>query len=194
MAITNHDRVGRALDLLKAGLAPYAEREFTATYGDAAVAKAAEYLGSDHTNAKKSVAKWDVSALLKLMSDSWRSVFSNTLGHFERSLVSELRFIGERNRLIDNGELSADSHPRINLHMIHGDDELGRFPPSSKLLAEKAFLVKLKELGRDACDQWLKKHADDIGERSTFNYRRLVATLTQDSDEVPVASALSERD
>jgi NTE family protein len=113
---------------------------------------------------------------------------------FNASLVSELRFIGERNRLIDNGELSGDLHPRLNLHMIHGDDELGRFPPSSKLLAEKAFLLKLKVLGREACDQWLKKHGDDLGERSTFNYRRLVATLTQDTDEVPVAAALGDRD
>jgi len=28
MAITNHERVGKALDLLKAGLAPFIEREF----------------------------------------------------------------------------------------------------------------------------------------------------------------------
>jgi len=113
---------------------------------------------------------------------------------FNASLVTELRFIGERNRLIDNGELKSDAHRRINLHMIHGDDDLGKFPPSSKLLAEKAFLLKLKALGRDSADAWLKKHGDDIGKRSTFNYRRLVAAMTQDSDEVPVAAALGERD
>jgi hypothetical protein len=101
---------------------------------------------------------------------------------------------GAGDRLIDKGELSADNHPRINLHMIHGDDELGRFPPSSKLLAEKAFLLKLKALGRAAADEWLKKNADDIGERSTFNYRKLVAAMTQDTDEIPVAKALQERD
>ena len=28
MAITNHERVGKALDLLKTGLAPFVEREF----------------------------------------------------------------------------------------------------------------------------------------------------------------------
>jgi NTE family protein len=113
---------------------------------------------------------------------------------FNASLVSELRFIGERNRLIDKGELSGDLHPRINLHMIHGDDELGRFPPSSKLLAEKAFLIKLKALGRAAADEWLGKYGDDIGSRSTFNYARLVAAMTQDSDEPPTAAILGERD
>lgn len=113
---------------------------------------------------------------------------------FNASLVTELRFIGERNRLIDDGELKSDKYRCINLHMIHGDDELGSFPPSSKLLAEKAFLLKLKALGRSAADVWLAKHGAAIGKRSTFNYRRLVAAMTQDSDEVPVAAALSARD
>ena len=33
MAITNHERVGKALDLLKDGLRPYVERELRARYG-----------------------------------------------------------------------------------------------------------------------------------------------------------------
>ena len=32
MAITNHERVGKALDLLKAGLGPFIEREFRSVY------------------------------------------------------------------------------------------------------------------------------------------------------------------
>jgi hypothetical protein len=32
MAITNHERVGKALDLLRQGLAPYVEREMRAAY------------------------------------------------------------------------------------------------------------------------------------------------------------------
>jgi hypothetical protein len=32
MAIANHERVGKALELLKAGLAPYVEREFKNLY------------------------------------------------------------------------------------------------------------------------------------------------------------------
>jgi NTE family protein len=113
---------------------------------------------------------------------------------FNASLVTELRFIGERNRLIDNGELQSERHRTIHLHMIHGDDALGQFPPSSKLLAEKAFLLKLKALGRSAADAWLAKHGDDIGRRSTFNYQRLVAAMTQESDEPPMAAILGERD
>jgi NTE family protein len=113
---------------------------------------------------------------------------------FNASLVTELRFIGERNRLIENGELKSDAYTKIHLHMIHGDDELGRFPPSSKLLAEKAFLLKLKALGRTAADEWLAKNGAGIGKRSTFNYRRLVAAMTQESDDPPIAAMLGERD
>ena len=32
MAITNHDRVGKALDLLRGGIAPFIEREFKSVY------------------------------------------------------------------------------------------------------------------------------------------------------------------
>lgn len=113
---------------------------------------------------------------------------------FNASLVTELRFIGERNRLIANGELRSDRHEMIHLHMIHGDRQLGHFPPSSKLLAEKAFLLKLKALGRAAADEWLAKHGAAIGKRSSFNYTRLVAAMTQDSDEPPTAALLGEDD
>lgn len=33
MAVTNHERVGKALDLLKDGLAPFVERELKADFG-----------------------------------------------------------------------------------------------------------------------------------------------------------------
>jgi hypothetical protein len=32
MAITNHERVGKALELLKSGLGPFVEREMTSIY------------------------------------------------------------------------------------------------------------------------------------------------------------------
>lgn len=38
MATTNHERVGKALELLKRGLGPFVAREFTSVYGDRATA------------------------------------------------------------------------------------------------------------------------------------------------------------
>ncbi|MEW6049321.1 MAG: Swt1 family HEPN domain-containing protein, partial [Bacillota bacterium] len=45
----------------------------------------------DRLNARKPVAEWDASALLKVMWDAWNDVFRRILGFAERSLVSELR-------------------------------------------------------------------------------------------------------
>lgn len=91
MAITNHERVGKALDLLRAGLAPFIEREFRSAYGERAQSELLRALGEDRLNSKKPPAEWDASALLKIMWDSWNDVFRKTLGPAERSLLSELR-------------------------------------------------------------------------------------------------------
>ena len=91
MAITNHERVGKALDLLKTGLAPFVEREFTNTYKDRAAAEATRFMGEDRLNAKRPVSAWDAAPLLKLMWESWNDIFRKTLGPAERSLLSELR-------------------------------------------------------------------------------------------------------
>jgi len=91
MAITNHERVGKAMELLKAGLAPFIEREFKSIHKDRAIAEAARFLGEDRLNAKKPITEWDTAAHLKVMWESWNDVFRKTLGPSERSLVNELR-------------------------------------------------------------------------------------------------------
>lgn len=113
---------------------------------------------------------------------------------FNASLITELRFIAERNRLIDNGDLSSEKFRKTHLHMIHGDDELGQLPASTKLVADREFLVKLRDMGRTAASEWLEKHSDKIGQRSSFNYRRMVSQLTQESDENPDPTVLLEKD
>ena len=91
MAITNQERIGKGLDLLRAGLAPFVEREFSSLHKDQASEAARRYVGDDRTIGKKPIVQWDVAALLKLVWDSWNDVFGRTLGRAERSLVSELR-------------------------------------------------------------------------------------------------------
>ena len=65
MAITNHERAGKALELLKAGLGPFVKREFKSTYQAKAQAEAARFLGNDRLNAKQTMTEWDAAALLK---------------------------------------------------------------------------------------------------------------------------------
>ena len=106
MAISNHERVNKTMDLLKAGLGPFAEREFTNAYQAKAASQAALLLGEDRLLANKSVTQWDVAALLKLMWDAWNDVFRKTLGQSERTLVSELRDV--RNRWAHQNPFSTD--------------------------------------------------------------------------------------
>jgi predicted AAA+ superfamily ATPase len=111
MAITNHERVGKALELLKAGLAPFVAREFKSAYGDRASAEAARALGEDRLNGKKPMAEWDVAALMRVMWETWNEVFRKTLGHAERSLLSELR--DWRNKWAHQEPFSSDDAYRV---------------------------------------------------------------------------------
>jgi predicted AAA+ superfamily ATPase len=111
MAITNRDRVDKALDFLKIGLGPFVERELKATFKDRALTEANRLIGEDRLNAKRSLAEWDVAVLLKLMWDAWNDVFRKTLGPAERSLVGELR--DHRNKWAHQHAFSSDDAYRV---------------------------------------------------------------------------------
>ena len=53
MAITNHERVGKAMELLKDGLGSFVERELKNAYKDKAASQALRYVGDDKLLAKK---------------------------------------------------------------------------------------------------------------------------------------------
>lgn len=106
MAITNNERVGKALDFLKAGLGPFVEREFRNLHKDAALQEAQRYLYGDRLNTDKPLEDWDAAALLVLMWESWNDVFRRTLGQAERTYVSELR--GVRTRWAHQEPFSGD--------------------------------------------------------------------------------------
>jgi predicted AAA+ superfamily ATPase len=110
MAINNHERVGKAIELVKAGVGPFVSREFKNAYQEKSLSEALMLLGDDRQNAKKPIAEWDAAALLKVMWDSWNQVFRKTLGPAERSLVQELR--GHRNRWAHQEVFSSDDADR----------------------------------------------------------------------------------
>ncbi|HUP24009.1 MAG TPA: Swt1 family HEPN domain-containing protein [Thermoanaerobaculia bacterium] len=97
MATTNHDRVGKALEALKAGLVPFVKRELTNLYRDEALAEAQKLLGpTTGLRADRPFEEWDAAVLLKVMWSGWNAVFRKTLGQAERTLVSELRSARDR--------------------------------------------------------------------------------------------------
>src|SRR3990172_4120740 len=110
MAISNHERVGKAVELLRLGLGPFVEREFLNLHKGQALAEAVRFLGEDRLLAKKAIAEWDAAPLLKLMWDGWNEVFRRILGQSERTLVSELRDV--RNRWAHQENFSSDDADR----------------------------------------------------------------------------------
>ena len=111
MAITNQERVGKAMELLKAGLAPFVQREIK----NAESRKPGGWKLHHHVNdpmlEDKPVSDWDVAALLRLMWDTWHEVFRYTLGPAERGFVGELR--GHRNRWAHQENFSGDDTYRV---------------------------------------------------------------------------------
>ena len=92
MAQSNHERVGKALELLNKGLQPFIEREMQAVHGERWLQEAAAGLRDYHlASARSGELSGDTQALLMILWDQWQAVFRNVLGHAERSLVSELR-------------------------------------------------------------------------------------------------------
>ncbi|MBS3947521.1 MAG: DUF499 domain-containing protein [Dethiobacter sp.] len=106
MAITNHERVGKALELLKDGLAPFVERELAAHYGKYWLTRVTEHWSRDLSWPEGQQPHLDVAAILKVFWEQWNEVFRKTLGHAERSLVSELREV--RNKWAHQAAFSGD--------------------------------------------------------------------------------------
>jgi len=106
MGISNQERVSKALEQLKAGLAPFVDREFTNLYKKKALEEANQLVNDPHQKTDKPFAEWDAAALLKLMWDAWHNVFRRALGQAERTLISELRDV--RNRWAHQKTFSRD--------------------------------------------------------------------------------------
>ena len=111
MAITNRDRVGQALDLLKDGLGPFVEREFVRVHRKRADEQARRYFDDRRLSTDRPLHEWDAAALLGLMSSrAWGDVFAQVLGQVERSHVSELR--DARNKWAHQESFSSDDTER----------------------------------------------------------------------------------
>ena len=91
MAISNHERVGKVLEVLNKGLKPFIERELKALHGEKWLeAIESSFREGRPRKGKAKTFRWDTQAILAVMWDQWNLVFRNTLGQAERSLVSEL--------------------------------------------------------------------------------------------------------
>ncbi len=134
MSISNRERVGKALDLLQAGLILFVEREMKRQYKDQWLAEAAKGLMNDTSWSRERLSnELDVQALLGIMWNNWDAVFRRILGRSERTLVSEIRVI--RNNWahqqpfsMDDTYRALDSIERLLLSIsAEQSSEVGKF-------------------------------------------------------------------
>ena len=116
MLTSNRERIGRALEILNAGLKPFVEREMEAAYGQRWRYQALNALHDYHITSDGQDLHLDTQALFLIMWDQWKQVFSKTLGHMERNYVSELR--ETRNRWAHQEAFNFDDVSRA-LDSIH---------------------------------------------------------------------------
>lgn len=109
MAVSNAERIGKGLELLKQGLTPYVERELRAVYGEGWATAALRSLRETHGYVDGK-SEMDVHALLVLMWGQWNEVFRSQLGHTARTYVSELREV--RNDWAHQKTFSSDDTDR----------------------------------------------------------------------------------
>lgn len=92
---------------------------------------------------------------------------------FNSALLHELRSVDFVTRLLDEGKLPEGSYRRMHMHIIEARKQMRPLDASSKVNSEWAFLQHLFEIGRDAADNWLTQHFDDLGERSSVDIRKM---------------------
>lgn len=112
MAVTNQERVGKALELLKAGLVPFVERELKAQDAQGWLGIVRQSVSETQvrlfTDPKR--PKWDVASLMSVLFTQWNTIFRRTLGQAERSLISEIREV--RNKWAHQNPFSGDDADR----------------------------------------------------------------------------------
>jgi len=112
MAITNHERVGKSLDLLRDGLRPFVEREMKLIYKEAwedevhAILSDTRLKDTGRAGQPPADGLGDIAVLLVVMDRLWGEVFSRVLGKAERSLVNEMQ--GIRNHWAHQKPVSTD--------------------------------------------------------------------------------------
>ena len=92
---------------------------------------------------------------------------------FNSSLMREMRAVAFVSKIIDEGWLKEEYKNRLkkmHIHCLRADHDLKQFPLASVFDPEWAFLTKLRDLGREAAEVWLKENYDAIGVKTTINF------------------------
>jgi NTE family protein len=88
---------------------------------------------------------------------------------FNASLFKELRSLAFLWEIIHHENLERERYRDVHVHAIFDEVTMLKLRVSSKMNAEWAFLTHLRDQGRKAAKDWLARHFDDLGVRSTLD-------------------------
>ncbi|MFB6271928.1 MAG: DUF499 domain-containing protein [Salinibacter sp.] len=146
MALTNRERIDRGFKTLVEGLKPFFEREMLRGLGKGWEEKAAGEILDEYQDEPN----WkDPHQLLRAMWAFWNQVFRQTLGHTERSLISELREV--RNDWAHHNKQFGSEDTYRALDSMHRLLEAVSAPEEAKTLEESKNAVmrkRFEEQGR----------------------------------------------
>ena len=98
MALSNRDRLSKALDLFTDALRSWVGQQLIGKFGSDGIAKAQEFIEQSSrsgTYVPQTPNEWDIQSLLTVIFSLWQMHFRNVLGANERSMLHELQ--GVRN-------------------------------------------------------------------------------------------------
>jgi NTE family protein len=116
-----------------------------------------------------------INPVARIATPSTQTEIMNRINEitFNSSLLAEFRAIDFVTRMIDQGRLPHGTAPgeyrRINVHRIALDSTFRKLTAESKLSSDFDFFEMLQKGGRQAAENFLSEHFDDIGVRSTVD-------------------------
>lgn len=94
---------------------------------------------------------------------------------FNSSLIKELRSVYFVQQLLDQGKIKEefrDEFKYVLIHSIRADNALSDLSVATKFASEWEFLTMLRDRGRACAEEWIGRHFDDLGNRSTVDLKR----------------------
>ena len=116
-----------------------------------------------------------INPVERLATPSTQTEIMNRINEitFNASLLAEFRAIDFVTRMIDQGRLPHGTAPgeyrRIHVHRIALDSTFHKLTAQSKLSSDFDFFQMLRDGGRQATQDFLGAHFDDIGVKSTVD-------------------------
>jgi uncharacterized protein len=161
MALSNKERVGRVLDRLVEGLAPFVVREYRMHYKgdyiqeiDRALATQAYDLPREALqDAESLIAHLDVQNTLNLMIRNWRDVFQDKLGHNGRNYTGEMMDIrvkwAHQQAFTNDEAYRAADTAGLLLRMVSAADQAAEVEEIAKELLRQRYEQEARRVRRE---------------------------------------------